>query len=94
MYPSTTHIGDEPFVSGQLAGVPKVIVMRGAPLPCMVNLQSTNTARKIEVSVDGGNVYTEPPPDTSTTTARSLKITAPVSHVRITGTAGDAYNIL
>lgn len=94
MYPSTVHIADEPFASGQLADTTKVFDMSGAPLPCLVSLTSASTSRKIEVSIDNGVNYIEPPPDISTATVRALRISAPVSHVRLTGSIGDVYNIL
>ncbi len=94
MYPSTIHMGAEPFAAGTLTGSTKTIVMAGAPMPCHVDLQSTNTGRKIEISNNGGLTYIEPAPTHSTTTARGLTINAHVTHVRLTGSVGDAYSIL
>lgn len=74
-------------------GTPKVINMGGAPLPCTITLKSAAAGRKIEISTDDGQEYFTPNPDTSSATMQVLSLTAPVSHVRITGAANDKWSI-
>lgn len=72
---------------------PVVIPMNGAPLPCTVTLKSADVGRKIEVSSDGGVEYYTPTVTASSATMQVLNVTAPVSHVRITGAANDTWSI-
>lgn len=85
-----------PLVSrGALAsGTPLVVDMQYAPIPSTVTLKSSAGGRLIELSTDGGVEYFTPSYDKSTTTMAVLTVLAPVSHVRLTGAAGDAWVIL
>lgn len=90
---STTVMG-KVFASGALAGaVPLAIDMAGAPLPATITLKSAAAGRKIELSSDGGAEYWTPAPNVNTATMHVVHVTVPISHVRITGVAADAWNI-
>lgn len=82
------------FASDALAdATPVVIDMAGAPLPATITLKSAAAGRKIELSSDGGVEYWTPPIDINTATMHVVHVMAPISHVRITGAAADAWNI-
>lgn len=90
---STTVMG-KVFASGALAdAAPLAIAMAGAPLPATITLKSAAVGRKIELSSDGGVEYWTPAPNINTATMHVVHVTAPISHVRITGVAADAWNI-
>lgn len=72
---------------------PVIVQMDGAPLPCTVTLVSADASRAIELSVDGGTEYFSPAVDYASATQQAVALTAPVSHVRITGAAGDSWRI-
>lgn len=75
------------------SATPVVIQMDGAPLPCTVTLKSAAVGRLIECSTDGGVEYFTPTPTVTSATMQVLSISAPVSHVRITGAAADTWSI-
>lgn len=62
--------------------------------PMSISLASTAVGRKIEVSVDGGINYVEPTTDYSITAEIVVSVLAPITHVKFTGAAGDAWRVL
>jgi hypothetical protein len=83
------------FKSGTITatGTPQVIDMTHANMPCTVYLNTTYASKLIELSVDGGSLFFTPAYDTSNASQLVVKLMSPVSHVRLTGTAGDVWGI-
>lgn len=72
---------------------PVIVQMNGAPLPCTITLKSAAAGRLIELSTDGGTEFFTPALDSASATQVVLTVTAPVSHVRLTGVASDSWRI-
>lgn len=83
------------FKSGTITatGTPQVIDMVHANMPCTITLNTTYASKLIEISTDGGTLYFTPTYDTSHASQLIVKITSPLSHVRLTGTAGDLWSV-
>lgn len=83
------------MASGTIAvtGTPKVVPMGGMPLPATVTLNTTYASKLIEISTDGGILYFTPTYATSDANQLVVTVTAPISHVRLTGTAGDLWSV-
>lgn len=80
---------------GALAdSTPFVVNMQYAPVPATITLKSSAGGRLIELSTDGGIEYFTPSYDRSSVTMAVVTVTAPVSHVRLTGAANDSWVIL
>lgn len=93
MTKNVTVMGDL-FVKDVLSGTQVILPMNNAPLPCTVTLKSSAAGRKIELSTDGGVEYFTPTVDVgSSATMQIVTVTAPISHVKFTGIAGDAYRV-
>jgi hypothetical protein len=74
-------------------GTPQVVPMSGMPIPATVTLNTTYASKLIELSTDDGILYFTPTYDTSHTSQLVVHISAPVSHIRLTGTAGDLWSV-
>jgi len=84
----------EPYTESTIPAAGNATVsMRRAPVPCTLWLDSTNGSRSIQISVDEGVNFFTPTYDTNTTAQLVVAITAPISHVKFTGTTGEAYGI-
>jgi len=83
------------FKSGTITatGTPQAIDMTHANMPCTITLNTTYASKLIELSTDGGILYFTPAYNTSHASQLIVAISSPVSHVRFTGTAGDAWSI-
>lgn len=82
------------FASGTLpAGGSQIVSMAKAPLPSTVTLDSTNGARAIQISTDGGVNFYTPTYDATQTNFINVSIKSSISHVQFTGTSGDAWSI-
>lgn len=62
-------------------------------IPGSVVLKSSAAGRLIELSIDGGTEYFTPIYDQTSTTMLNVVINAPISNIRLTGAAGDAYMV-
>lgn len=82
------------FANGALpAGGSATSGMSKSPVPATATLASTNGARSIQISTDGGINYFTPAYDVTVTNFINVAIKAPVSHVQFTGSAGDLWSI-
>lgn len=71
---------------------PLAVNIANSTWPATVSLVSSAAGRLIELSADGGATYFTPVYDNSSTGSISVAITAPVSHARFTGIAGDVWS--
>lgn len=62
-------------------------------LPGAITLKSAAAGRLIEVSTDGGLEYFTPTLDVVSATMQVVIINAPITHIRITGSAADSYMV-
>jgi hypothetical protein len=60
-------------------------------LPGSITLKSSDAGRLIELSTDGGVEYFTPVVDVQSATMRIVIVNAPITHIRVTGTANDTY---
>jgi hypothetical protein len=84
------------FASGTLPNAtPVVVAMAGAPLPCTVDLKSSDAGRLIEWSADGGVTYFTAIYDYTTASQLVFFANMPITHIRLTGAAAgtDTYRI-
>lgn len=63
-------------------------------LPLTVTLKSSDAARKIELSTDGGIEYFVPPYSQTSSTLIVVTIDAPVTHIKFTGATNDTWGVL
>lgn len=89
---------DMGFVAGTIpVGQTQVVVALPAQLrqpPVTCTLTSTNGSRAIEFCTDGVPTnYFTPTYDVTATPQLVVAATAPISHIRFTGAAGDAYRV-
>lgn len=90
----TTYSHPGTFMSGTLAGTTLTVPMTRMPIPATVSLTfATLSTQKIELSVDGGTEYFEPQYDHASATQRVVVITAPVSHIKFAGVAGNTWSV-
>lgn len=90
-----TLMPSEIYAAGTLLNsTPLVVPVPSAPMPAQVQLLSTSSTRKIEISADGQQNWEQPPPDVSNTSKVLLRVTAPITHIRFTGVNGDKYVVL
>lgn len=83
------------FLNGTLTGTSATpFSMVGATCPCSISLESSNSSRLIELSVNGGVEYFTPTYDVTSSTMLVVAVKAPVTHVRFTGQSGDAYRVV
>lgn len=61
--------------------------------PCTATLKSSAGGRKIELSTDGIEFYT-PSYDVNSATMLVVAVFSPVSHIKFTGAANDAWGVL
>lgn len=83
-----------PKFAGLLGAASTIIGVRTAAMPGSYTLVSTDGTRKIEFSCDGGVSYFQPTYDASPAAYITVAALAPVTHVRFTGAATDAYTVL
>lgn len=82
------------FQSGVLpAGGTITVLASNMTFPATAVLDSSAGGRLIEVSADGGTIFQTPPVDMAIASQQIVAIKSPMSHVRFTGTAGDAWQI-
>lgn len=74
-------------------GVPLPIKMQGMPQPCVVTLKSAAVARKVEFSTDGGIEYFQPDYDVTTPTMIVVGSDLVLTHIKVTGQAGDTGSV-
>lgn len=87
-------MSDFAYQVGVFADANPVIINCGGKHPPMTaTLNSTFATRKIELSTDGGVNYYQPNYDANSVGQMVMVIMAPISHVKFTGQAGDAWNI-
>lgn len=72
---------------------PFIVNAANNSIPTTVSLSSAATTRKIEVSIDGGVNWLSIPYTSAVVGAISLVANAPISHVRLTGSTGDAWSM-
>lgn len=77
-----------PSTAAHVVPTPRIVV------PTAVTLKSALAGRLIELSTDGGVEYFTPSVDNTSATMQVVAIKAPVTHVRLTGSANDAWSIL
>jgi hypothetical protein len=81
--------------NGTLSGTPpEAVEIESNPrLPMTFTLKSSNVARLVEFSTDGGSEYFTPAPDRTSSTMIVVLANSRVSHVRFTGAALDTWSI-
>lgn len=89
---------DMGFVAGTIpVGQTQVVIAIPASLrqpPATATLTSTNGSRAIEFCTDGGPTnYFTPTYDVTATAQLVVAALSPITHVRFTGAAGDAYRV-
>ena len=92
----TERISSSAFASGTLpSATPVVVAMAGAPLPCTVDLKSSDAGRLIEWSADNGVTYFTAIYDYTTASQLVFFIDMPITHLRFTGAAAgtDTYRV-
>lgn len=73
-------------------GTPLVIpAPKTMQLPGSVTLKSAAVGRLIELSTDKGVEYFTPTVNTTSATMQIVVVNAPITHIRLTGAAGDKY---
>lgn len=65
----------------------------GFGYPVTVWLRSSNASRAITISIDGSAEFFQPVYDWSSATELGVVLNAPISHVRVTGVAGDTWGV-
>lgn len=71
---------------------PFAVSVGGNEVPMTVTLTSSAVGRSIELSSDGVNYWT-PPRDADTVPMLNVVVSAPISHVRFTGSANDKWSV-
>lgn len=62
--------------------------------PMLIVLNTVTAGKEIAISIDDGISYFVPAYNTSAATQLAVSVTAPITHIRLTGTAGvDSYAI-
>lgn len=73
---------------------PFAMTVDWVPCPMTITLKSSAAGRKIEISTDFGAEYFTPAPESSSSpTMQVLTVNAPITHIRVTGQAGDQWFI-
>ena len=82
--------GDGTLTSGAAVqiGLPNLRV------PATLTLKSAAGGRLIRLSTDGGVEYFIPTIDQTTATMQVVTINAPISHIEVSGQAGDTWVLL
>lgn len=68
-----------------------IVVPLNMQLPGSIILKSSAPGRLIEISVDNGIEYFTPTYDVVSSTTLLAIINCPITHIRLTGAAGDTY---
>jgi hypothetical protein len=63
-------------------------------LPMTATLKSSNVARLVEFSTDGGIEYFTPTYDKTSSTMITVVSNSRLTHLRFTGAAGDTWSVL
>lgn len=79
---------------GLLGAATLTVDIRKAQMPGSVTLISTDGSRKIEFSCNGGVSFFQPTYDQSPAAFITVAYLAPISHVKFTGAATDAYTVM
>jgi hypothetical protein len=82
-----------PCINSALVNTTALVITppQNMQIPGCITLKSAAATRLIEISFDNGVEYFTPAYDVATTTMISVIINAPITNIRITGAAGDAY---
>lgn len=83
----------QPVAKGIITSATPVVIPAPATMqiPGSITLKSADAGRLIELSTDGGVEYFTPVVDVQSATMRIVIVNAPITHIRVTGTANDTY---
>lgn len=82
-------------ITGTLTTTTATVAVPNTPLPMTVVLNSTQSGRAIQFSLDNGTTYYSAVTPTGTETAQIYYVlNFPVTNIKFTGAANDTYTIL
>lgn len=74
------------FVANEIS---KIINAVDLVFPLTITLKSSDVSRKIEISTDCGIEYFQPAVDVTSATMLVINISAPITHIKVTGVEND-----
>jgi len=82
-------------ITGTLAGTTAIVSLPNVVYPATIVLNSANSGRTIQFSLDNGSTFYAAVTPTGTETSQIYYVlTFPVTNIKFTGAANDTYSII